>query len=440
MNVCTYVHMYFILFIFLLEISSGQNILFIISDDLSADIDPYISSNHPLYKRTPNISSIGQAYNGYVSIGVCAPSRVSIFTGIIPDKSKNYQFTQQFSEMDSIPKVLRGRGYKTASFGKVYHNYKLKLADAQNIYKDHWDILHYTFDDKCPKNSLFCTIKKTTDSDTTQKAIKFIRDQNRQKNKWFVAVGFRRPHISNAIIKKYILKSVSVNYDTTRIFEMNSIHNYECDKLFSRNFKKEPFLKYYYSAIQMIDNYIGQLLAVINRQNTLIIFTSDHGYSIGHNGLFCKNTNLERIIKVPLFISDASSQNILDASSQKIFNVSLTQLYSYILYNKSIEDQRYTFTQYPRCRKLNEVQDHPCTANVPDLTTIKYMTYSIIDHRTNVQYMEARIFKQQAPLAITKGDGTDWTKGPYERYCKGPFCTIQNQNLYSNLIKNYYNE
>ena len=47
-------------------------------------------------------------------------------------------------------------------------------------------------------------------------------------------------------------------------------------------------LKNYYSQISLIDDAVGQMQAALTASgmadNTLIIYTADHGFSLGHNG------------------------------------------------------------------------------------------------------------------------------------------------------------
>ncbi|RVE41127.1 hypothetical protein evm_014223 [Chilo suppressalis] len=56
----------------------------------------------------------------------------------------------------------------------------------------------------------------------------------------------------------------------------------------------------YYAAAVYIDNLIGLLMKQVNLNNTIVILTSDHGWSLGENGLWAKYSNFDVALKVPL--------------------------------------------------------------------------------------------------------------------------------------------
>jgi choline-sulfatase len=61
----------------------------------------------------------------------------------------------------------------------------------------------------------------------------------------------------------------------------------------------------YLALIKELDDYVGQLLENIDSQNTLIVYTSDHGEMLGEHGLWFKNVLLEDSVRVPLIVAGA---------------------------------------------------------------------------------------------------------------------------------------
>ena len=63
----------------------------------------------------------------------------------------------------------------------------------------------------------------------------------------------------------------------------------------------------YYASVSFVDTQMGRVMQTLEelnlRQNTIIVFMSDHGWKLGEYGAWCKHTNFEHDVKVPLIIS-----------------------------------------------------------------------------------------------------------------------------------------
>lgn len=64
----------------------------------------------------------------------------------------------------------------------------------------------------------------------------------------------------------------------------------------------------YYAAVSYIDAQIGRVLAALDdtglAENTIVVLWSDHGWKLGDYGAWCKHTNVELDVRVPLIVSD----------------------------------------------------------------------------------------------------------------------------------------
>ncbi len=112
--------------------ATPPNIIFVLTDDLSMDLVPYM----------PHVQALAQAgltFNNYfVSDSLCCPSRSSIFTGMFPHNTgvfTNYGsdggfrvFHRLGDENRTFSLALQRRGYRTAMMGKYLNGY---LAGAR---------------------------------------------------------------------------------------------------------------------------------------------------------------------------------------------------------------------------------------------------------------------------------------------------------------------
>jgi len=111
----------FILYTFTLTEPIGENLLFIIFDDLRAQLSIYGQK----YMITPNFERLANKsviYDlAYSQLAVCNPSRDSLLTGLRPDSVGTYSFQWSFRDHMIFPFLLASSGYKTAGFGKILH-------------------------------------------------------------------------------------------------------------------------------------------------------------------------------------------------------------------------------------------------------------------------------------------------------------------------------
>jgi iduronate 2-sulfatase len=79
------------------------------------------------------------------------------------------------------------------------------------------------------------------------------------------------------------------------------------DRLFSKQ-EVRHFRHGYYAAISFMDAQIGEVLDALDQaghtDDTIVVFTSDHGFHVGEHSLWGKTTNFELDARVPLIIAD----------------------------------------------------------------------------------------------------------------------------------------
>nr|WP_298991170.1 sulfatase [uncultured Polaribacter sp.] len=313
------------------------NILVFYIDDLRAELGCYGSKT----AITPNIDKLaseGILFNkAYTQQAICAPSRMSTLTGLRPENLGIYSiFTplrKVHKDVVTLPQLFKENGYKTISTGKVYHHF----ADD----KESWTQLVARPQDRYfkPENlkaiaDLEAEGKKNPkgpaheDADVADDAYKdgvvandAIKMLQKYKNdKFLLFVGFMKPHLPFNAPKKYWdlhdknkfdIPSKEKPKDMFRLAlsewgELKGYHGIPKEDPLNDETTR-TLIHGYYAAVSYMDAQVGKVLQTLEeldlRKNTMIVFMSDHGYKIGEYGTWCKHSNVEIDVRVPLIIS-----------------------------------------------------------------------------------------------------------------------------------------
>lgn len=317
--------------------AAKPNVLFIAVDDLRPQLGCY---GDPV-AITPNIDRLAQmgvVFNrAYCQQAVCAPSRASVLTGRRPDATKVWDLKTHFRtalpDVVTLPQYFKQNGYVSRNVGKIYHD----PENAQD--RISWsapEIMAVT-DKAGPKYVLAENLADNrswkaaatecadvpdsayVDGKVGNEAIRLLREL--KDTTFFLAVGFRRPHLPFTAPKRYWdlydaadIPMPSPNQAPDNVPEI-ALHNSvelrgysdipDTGELSAASIRE---LRHgYYASISYIDAQIGRLLDELKRMklldNTLIVLWSDHGFHLGELDLWCKTTNFELDTRVPLIIS-----------------------------------------------------------------------------------------------------------------------------------------
>jgi uncharacterized sulfatase len=315
------------------------NVLFIAVDDMNNDLGCY---GHPLVK-SPNIDRLAargvRFERAYCQFPLCSPSRSSLFTGLRPDTTRvfdlQYHFRQGLPDVVTLPQMFMKNGYYVARVGKMYHygnpgDIGTSGLDDRVSWMEHLnpagrdktalepDIMNYTPGRGLGSSMAFLADPTGTDLEHTdgKVAAQTIQLLEQHKNEpFFIGAGFYKPHCPWITPKKYFdlyrMEEISLPPITT-----NTPHDYPALALAST--KPWPYngvthdharecKRAYYAAISFVDAQIGRLLDAVDRlglrDNTIIVFWSDHGYHLGEHGLWFKQSCFEEAARLPLIIS-----------------------------------------------------------------------------------------------------------------------------------------
>ena len=311
-----------------------ENIIFIIVDDLR---DLTMADNQPKI-ITPNIDKLkkrGVTFkNSFTNNPVCGASRASLLTGLRPTKSRFTTFYTKINEDSpnalTIASYLKNNGYKTISNGKISHSPKDASYGWDDIfrakrnnpkdYKDPININNLTNNFGPASEFVYTNDDNYSDGKVTKKTIKDIKSINNSDKPFFIAVGFQKPHLPFVAPKKYwdLYDRNDITLPHNNFFPPNAPQKanyfYELRKFTDipekgpiNNEKAKELIHAYYACVSYIDAQIGLILDELKDQgltnNTTIVLTSDHGFSLSEHGRWTKHNLFQYELKIPMIIS-----------------------------------------------------------------------------------------------------------------------------------------
>jgi uncharacterized sulfatase len=307
-----------------------KNVLFIVADDLNNHLGCYGYD-----VRTPAIDALAQRGmrfdRAYCQVPVCNPSRVSFLSGLRPDKTQVYTLPtptrQHLGDWVMLPEYFRHHGYFTAGVGKVYHT-DVGFEDPRS-----WDVEIREFGKRPPADQIlehgapdgpgehtidWAALKtpddQTPDGIVARKAVELMKQAVNDERRFFIGVGFRRPHAPFAAPKKYfeLYPPDEIRLpDAPPAGHFSSLlpadHNYTPARQPLSAKEQRELIAAYYACTSFVDAQVDVLLKAVDQlglwENTVIVFFGDHGYHLGeHGGLWHKMSLFEESTRVPLII------------------------------------------------------------------------------------------------------------------------------------------
>src|SRR6266446_2766016 len=301
------------------------NVLYIVSDDLNTSLGCY---GHPVVK-SPNIDRLAgrgvRFDHAYCNYPVCNASRTSFLSGKRPDTTgvvDNATPTRTFLK-DSVmlPELFRRNGYAAIKVGKIFHTGD-KFEDPGS-----WDVdIRENRTSKSPPAEqiartqgsggvvLHAKDEDTWDGFVARKAAELMEKAVKDGKPFFVAAGFRRPHMPYIAPEKYfalyapdkLLPRYGPPEHLANIPDLALTYRLGEKKFPEKN--PGDTMAAYYASISFMDAQVGVLLDTLDRlklwENTIVVFHSDHGYHLGeHGGLWHKMCLFEETTRVPLIVA-----------------------------------------------------------------------------------------------------------------------------------------
>ncbi len=279
------------------------NIIFIYTDDQAPTA---VGHEGNAQIQTPHIDRLfregAQLTRAFVTTPVCSPSRASLMTSRYGSELGVFDWINPNSEPEhgldpntvTWSEVLSDAGYATGLVGKWH----LGTADRYHPTKTGYQyFMGFRSGGNSPENPTLeldgttRTFAGFTPDILTDHAIDFVR--RNQHHPFLLSLHFRAPHAPWLPVRDEDWEPYN-NLDP-------KIPNPDYPNLDVATVKRKT--REYMASVSSVDRNLGRLLKVIDQlqlqDNTVVIFTSDHGYNTGHNGVWYKGNGHWILTKLP---------------------------------------------------------------------------------------------------------------------------------------------
>ena len=315
---------------------SKPNILIFMVDQLNGMLFP---DGPAEWLHAPNLKKLAarstRFKNAYTASPLCAPGRAAFMSGQLPSDTGVYDNAAEF--ISSIPTYahhLRRAGYQTCLSGKMHfvgpdqmHGFEERLTT--DIYPadfgwtpdyrkpgERIDWWYHNMGSVTGSGVAEISNQMEYDDEVAYHATCKVYDYARSNDErpWCMTVSFTHPHDPYVARKKYwdlyedcehLLPTVPAmdyeDHDThsKRIFDANDWRSFDISEDDIKRSRRA-----YFANISYLDDKIGEVMEAVKatRQETIIMFVSDHGDMLGERGLWFKMSFFEGSARVPMMI------------------------------------------------------------------------------------------------------------------------------------------
>lgn len=313
--------------------SPKPNVLFIAVDDLRVELGCY-GSEHVISPNIDRLAEQGTLFErAYCQQTVCNPSRASLLTGLRPDKLRVWDlfthFRQNVPEVVTLPQLFKQNGYYSQCVGKIFHNWRQDDWQGDPVSWSEPEFLHYAthgadqpeVEGEVPRNlasgagGIECRDvpdEAYYDGRVANRAVEVLQALKQKDEPFFLAVGFWKPHTPFNAPKKYwdmydrkyvpVPEHLEPPVNIPEVALTSSRYNG-----LSKPEELREMHHGHLAAITYLDTQIGKVLDEVDalglREDTIILFWSDHGLHLGEHGLTRKTTAFELDAAVPMILS-----------------------------------------------------------------------------------------------------------------------------------------
>jgi len=294
-----------------------MNVLFLVSDDLNSwllgDTNRYAGKVVAPHIR--RLADSGVLFSrAYTAAPVCSPSRTAFFSGVAPWKSGHYHNTpganlsEPLKEALSLAGFFKRAGYTTASYGKITHGWDQR---------EHWDDRVGHKRDPAPPGAPLTAVGRgeqdwgpihlaEAEMNDTLMVNHAVKQLNKKHDKpFFLACGTFNPHMPWYVPKKYFDMFPLDEVSTPELKEddlddvpplgraLTERKGRFVDAVLEQGLHKQA-IQAYLATTAYVDTQIGRVLHALDKSpykdNTIVVFLTDHGFHLGEKHHWQKAT------------------------------------------------------------------------------------------------------------------------------------------------------
>ena len=318
------------------------NILFIMCDQMSALA---LSLYGHAVTKTPNLAALAEKgvlfENAYTTFPLCTPARVSLATGELPSTVGGYDNGAELpASVPTFAHYARLLGYQTSVAGKLHyigpdqlHGFEERLTTdiypASFEWTANWDkdAPRYDFDSHGGVSTIetvadagLCarSLQLDYDEEVLERAVRKIFDLKRSSDTrpFLLKASFTHPHdpyvITREFWERYSDEEIDMPAAAALPLEQWDAHSqylYQHFRMGETTLTPQQVRnarRGYYAAISYVDRNVGILMQALTdagfADNTVVVFTADHGDMMGEHGLWFKKTFYDWAMRVPLLV------------------------------------------------------------------------------------------------------------------------------------------
>ena len=314
------------------------NILFVMADQLAPQVLPAYGHARA---QTPNLDRLAGGgvlfENAYCNFPLCAPARFSMLSGRLPSRIAAFDNAAEFpASVPTFHHYLRLLGYRTCLAGKMHfvgpdqlHGYEERITTdvypADFLWSPDWGLggeswleWYHSMRAVLDAGPHRRSVNVAYDDEVEFEAIRWLHEygDGGDGRPFALTVSFFSPHDPYLAPPAWWDAYRDADIDAPRIPDIplaeRDPHSRRHWFLTGRHREAVGaadvlrMRRAYYALTSYVDAKLGRLLDTLREigaaQNTLIVFTSDHGDSLGERGLFFKMSFFEWSVRVPLIL------------------------------------------------------------------------------------------------------------------------------------------
>lgn len=315
------------------------NILVLMVDQLNGTLFP---DGPAEFLHAPNLKALAERSvrfaNTYTASPLCAPARASFMSGQLPSRTRVYDNAAEFaSDIPTFAHHLRAAGYQTCLSGKMHfvgpdqlHGFEERLTT--DIYPadfgwtpdyrkpgERIDWWYHNLGSVTGAGTAEITNQMEYDDEVAYHATRKLYDLARGNDDrpWCLTVSFTHPHDPYVARKRFWdiyedcpaldPKVGAIPFDEQDPHSQRLLVACDHDAFEITDEDVRRARRGYFANITYVDEKIGEIIDVLERtgmrENTVVLFVSDHGDMLGERGLWFKMSFFEGSARVPLMIS-----------------------------------------------------------------------------------------------------------------------------------------